>query len=266
MRLFSSDDLKVNEMLLTGEPEDVAKFARMKKGTKSGKQSNSKNTSGGGTGGTGGTFTKTSGSAKADASGKSKDTEKEKSGGGGHDEGEKLTPENMAFSSCTVTNGKALAIVVATGMSTRVGRIAALLAAQEGGPKADDGDDEAETELCEIFFTPRSFRSFTCLLCTTDPPSLFQATPKLKSTGPSFPAGKRRRLARMQRRAPPCRAVMTVAAARGRVAAAPASRTRRPGRRRQYPELMFLCLFVCHFARLCPDASLYIPVCVFLCE
>jgi len=39
----------------------------------------------------------------------------------------KLTPENMIFSGCSVTNGEARGIVVATGMNTRVGSIAALL-------------------------------------------------------------------------------------------------------------------------------------------
>lgn len=74
IRLYESSDLKVNEMLLTGESEDV------------GKRYN------------------------ADIS-KSK----------------KLTPDNMVFSSTTVTAGNARGFVVETGMSTRVGSIAALL-------------------------------------------------------------------------------------------------------------------------------------------
>lgn len=82
VRLISADDFKVNEMLLTGEPDDVSKFARMKK----------------------------KGAA-----------------GGGHGGGEKLTPENMAFSSCMCTSGKATTFVVDIGMNTRVGRIARLL-------------------------------------------------------------------------------------------------------------------------------------------
>lgn len=96
VRLIDADDLKVNEMLLTGEPDDVSKFARMKK------------------------------------------KKKAESGGGGHDEGEKLTPENMAFSSCMVTNGKAKAFVVETGMNTRVGKIAQLLS-QSGSNANDNG-------------------------------------------------------------------------------------------------------------------------------
>ncbi|KAJ8604654.1 hypothetical protein CTAYLR_006531 [Chrysophaeum taylorii] len=76
-RLLEAADLKVNEMLLTGESEDVSKTAKVKK--------------------------KVAGAA------------------------EKLTPETMVFSSCTVKNGNAKALVVRTGMQTRVGQIAALL-------------------------------------------------------------------------------------------------------------------------------------------
>jgi potassium/sodium efflux P-type ATPase len=89
VRLIQAADFKVNEMLLTGEPDDVSKFARMKK----------------------------------------------KSGGGGHGGGEKLTPENMAFSSCMCTSGKATAFVVDIGMNTRVGRIAKLLGDTDGSAK-----------------------------------------------------------------------------------------------------------------------------------
>ena len=39
----------------------------------------------------------------------------------------KLTPASMAFSSCLVTNGKAIGFVTYTGMRTRVGGIAAML-------------------------------------------------------------------------------------------------------------------------------------------
>eukprot|EP00929_Paragymnodinium_shiwhaense_P042834 TRINITY_DN22100_c0_g2_i1.p1 TRINITY_DN22100_c0_g2~~TRINITY_DN22100_c0_g2_i1.p1 ORF type:complete len:933 (-),score=307.14 TRINITY_DN22100_c0_g2_i1:521-3319(-) len=42
-------------------------------------------------------------------------------------EPEKLTPENMVFSGCSTTNGKGRAIVVDTGMGTRIGQIAALI-------------------------------------------------------------------------------------------------------------------------------------------
>jgi magnesium-transporting ATPase (P-type) len=76
VRLIESSELKVNEMLLTGEPDDVAKTSKVKV----------------------------------------------HSGGPA-----KLTPDTMAFSSCTVTNGKATAIVTQTGMKTRVGAIAGML-------------------------------------------------------------------------------------------------------------------------------------------
>eukprot|EP00924_Labyrinthula_sp_SR-Ha-C_P002375 snap_masked-scaffold_16-processed-gene-2.28-mRNA-1 protein AED:0.01 eAED:0.02 QI:0/0/0/1/1/1/2/0/1138 len=91
LRLIVADDLAVNEMLLTGEPDDVNKFARMKKKT---------------------------------------------GGDGGH---EKLTPENMAFSSCMCTNGKCKAFVVEIGMNTRVGKIAKLLADSDN--KEEKGPD-----------------------------------------------------------------------------------------------------------------------------
>mmetsp|Transcript_2245 Transcript_2245/g.3149 ORF Transcript_2245/g.3149 Transcript_2245/m.3149 type:complete len:1159 (+) Transcript_2245:386-3862(+) len=104
-RLVIADDLKVNEMLLTGEPDDVSKFARMKKKKKGGD-------------------------------------------GGGHGGGEKLTPENMAFSSCMVTNGKSTAYVVEIGMNTRVGRIAKLLQQSDGkeGAAAAAGSEKADIE------------------------------------------------------------------------------------------------------------------------
>jgi len=82
MRLMEADDVKVSEMALTGEPEDVAKSVKMK--------------------------------AK-------------KAG-----EPEKLTPDNMVFSGCSVTGGKGKGIVVATGMGTRIGRIAELMAGEKG--------------------------------------------------------------------------------------------------------------------------------------
>ncbi|CAE7886471.1 yoaB, partial [Symbiodinium sp. KB8] len=43
-----------------------------------------------------------------------------------------LTPENKLFSATTVTSGSGVGVVVATGMHTRVGQIAALLAGGEG--------------------------------------------------------------------------------------------------------------------------------------
>merc|ERR1719350_2568798 len=46
---------------------------------------------------------------------------------------EKLTPENMVFSGCSVTNGKGKGVVCETGMFTRIGRIAQLIAGEDGG-------------------------------------------------------------------------------------------------------------------------------------
>jgi len=80
VRLITADELKVNEMLLTGEPDDVAKSSVVPK----------------------------------------------------PDAAKPLTPKTMAFSSCTVTNGKATALVVLTGMNTRVGEIAKMLTNETG--------------------------------------------------------------------------------------------------------------------------------------
>ena len=77
IRVITSNDFRVNEMLLTGEPEDVAKSSKVKP---------------------------------------------QQPG-----QAEKLTAENMAYSSCNVKAGAAVGVVVAIGMSTRVGTIAALL-------------------------------------------------------------------------------------------------------------------------------------------
>merc|ERR1719230_169609 len=79
--LFEADDLKVSEMCLTGEPDDVAKTSKPKP---------------------------------------------KKAG-----EPEKLTPVNMVFSGCNTANGKGRGIVVETGMGTRIGCIAQLMAGDE---------------------------------------------------------------------------------------------------------------------------------------
>eukprot|EP00435_Cladocopium_sp_Y103_P023066 s1763_g5.t1 len=50
-------------------------------------------------------------------------------------EPEKLTPEVCVFSGCNVTNGKGRGVVTATGMGTRIGRIAQLIAGEEGPKK-----------------------------------------------------------------------------------------------------------------------------------
>ncbi|TYZ66338.1 hypothetical protein PybrP1_005486 [[Pythium] brassicae (nom. inval.)] len=81
IRLAFSSDLKVNEMILTGESEDVLKRYN------------------------------------ADMT-----------------VSQKLTADNMVFSSTSVATGNATGVVIATGMGTRVGAIAALL--KGGGPGA----------------------------------------------------------------------------------------------------------------------------------
>jgi len=63
----------------------------------------------------------------------SKNAKVKKHGDGGGGDSEKLTPENMCFSSCSCTSGKGRGVVVATGMQTRIGKIAALMG---GGAKA----------------------------------------------------------------------------------------------------------------------------------
>ena len=88
-RCIKANDFRVNEMLLTGEPEDVAKNTKI----------------------------------KARVPGQP----------------EKLTADNMAFSSCNVKAGTCIGLVVATGMRTRVGSIAALL-----NEKRDDGAEESK--------------------------------------------------------------------------------------------------------------------------
>jgi P-type Ca2+ transporter type 2C len=93
VRVFKANDLRVNEMLLTGEPEDVHKHAKVK--------------------------VKAPGVA------------------------EKLTAENMAYSSCNVKAGSAVGIVTATGMKTRVGSIASLLNDTGVSVKAVDTEGNA---------------------------------------------------------------------------------------------------------------------------
>eukprot|EP00439_Symbiodinium_sp_Y106_P013082 s6701_g1.t3 len=48
---------------------------------------------------------------------------------------EKLTPETMAFSGCSITSGLGRGLVTDTGMNTRIGRIAKLIAGEDGGQK-----------------------------------------------------------------------------------------------------------------------------------
>lgn len=85
IRLVEAQDLKVTEMALTGEPDDVPKSLKAK-------------------------------------------TKKE-------GEAEKLTPENMIFSGCSITNGNGKGLVLETGMSTRIGKIAQMIAGNGEGMK-----------------------------------------------------------------------------------------------------------------------------------
>jgi Ca2+-transporting ATPase len=103
IRLISSADFKVNEMILTGESEDVLK--------------------------------------KFDA-------EMSRS--------EKLTAENMVFASTSVATGNATGVVVETGMSTRVGSIAALL-------KGGRGVDGSKRPNCWRRFVDKYYPEMTPL-------------------------------------------------------------------------------------------------------
>ena len=92
VRVITANDFRVNEMILTGEPEDVTKSAKVKPPVPG--------------------------------------------------QPEKLTAENIAYSSCSVKSGAAVGVIVATGMKTRVGTIAALL-------NQSDSDDQASPEDVE---------------------------------------------------------------------------------------------------------------------
>eukprot|EP00444_Apocalathium_aciculiferum_P037165 CAMPEP_0183485008 /NCGR_PEP_ID=MMETSP0370-20130417/179207_1 /TAXON_ID=268820 /ORGANISM="Peridinium aciculiferum, Strain PAER-2" /LENGTH=1042 /DNA_ID=CAMNT_0025678303 /DNA_START=31 /DNA_END=3159 /DNA_ORIENTATION=- len=110
LRLVTAEDLKVSEMALTGEPEDVSKTWKIK--------------------------------ANSD----------------------KLTPDNMVFSSCPVTNGRATGIVVAVGMNTRIGGIASLMTGDHGKDHSKDIDQHGRHhhvtarrhQCCECFHIPHS--------------------------------------------------------------------------------------------------------------
>jgi len=112
IRCVKADDFRVNEMLLTGEPEDVAKGIKVKPRIP------------------------------------------------GHPE--KLTPDNMAFSSSNVKSGSSIGLVVATAMKTRVGAIAKLLndAGNDDAP-ASAGDIEAGKDA------PKKKKTGTCGLPDT---------------------------------------------------------------------------------------------------
>jgi len=63
---------------------------------------------------------------------------------------EELSPGNMLFSGTNMVTGRATGIVVATGMKTRIGRIAALLQDDD----EDDKDEEEEEEAAATSATP----------------------------------------------------------------------------------------------------------------
>ena len=74
---------------------------------------------------------------------------------------EKLTADNMAFSSCNVKAGTAVGIIVATGMRTRVGTIAALLNDADGGENPAEGG--APTEGGDAPAAPKKKKKEGCL-------------------------------------------------------------------------------------------------------
>lgn len=111
VRLIKANDFAVNEMLLTGEPEDVQKTDQVKKKLP-----------------------------------------------GAH---EKLTADNMAFSSCNVKSGSAIGIVVATGMRTRVGSIAALL--NDTGDDDVDDSNHSEENSGSVKKAPKKKKEKGCL-------------------------------------------------------------------------------------------------------
>ena len=102
IRLISSSDLKVNEMPLTGESADVTKNATPAAPLP---------------------VSPVDGKI-AEPVAKSKNT---------------LTPETKLFAATTITSGSGTGVVVATGMYTRVGQIAALLSSDDGDEKASGG-------------------------------------------------------------------------------------------------------------------------------
>ncbi len=109
IRLITSSDLKVNEMPLTGESADVTKNA-----------------------------TPAAPLPASPADGKIVEPTATKN---------TLTPETKLFSATTITSGSGTGVVVATGMYTRVGQIAALLS-------SDDKDDKASGGCCGLCNCP----------------------------------------------------------------------------------------------------------------
>ena len=123
VRCVKANDLRVNEMLLTGEPEDVAKSTKVKP--------------------------RQPGVA------------------------EKLTADNMAFSSCNVKAGTAIGLIVATGMKTRVGTIAALL--NDAGDDTPQGPAPVDADGNPIPGAPTKKKKEGCLPDTKSGQSPLQA-------------------------------------------------------------------------------------------
>lgn len=62
----------------------------------------------------------------------------------------KLTPENMAFSGCPVASGRCTGVVVATGMDTRIGEIAQMMAKEDDDAgRCSCGSTSSKTPLQE---------------------------------------------------------------------------------------------------------------------
>eukprot|EP00439_Symbiodinium_sp_Y106_P026125 s7846_g3.t1 len=62
----------------------------------------------------------------------------------------KLTPENMAFSGCPVASGRCTGVVVATGMDTRIGEIAQMMAKEDDeAGRCSCGSTSSKTPLQE---------------------------------------------------------------------------------------------------------------------
>lgn len=103
LRLLTTDEFVANEMALTGESEGVHKDAEWV------------------------------GEEEAEQGGGGDDEDDEKKGGDHNDEEKALTDANMCYLGCSVQNGRALGVVVKTGMRTRMGEIAHLLNTAESG-------------------------------------------------------------------------------------------------------------------------------------
>jgi potassium/sodium efflux P-type ATPase len=143
MRLITAEEVKVNEMVLTGEAEDVNKFAvkvLMEKGAH--------------------------GSTKNE---KEKEAKAAAGEAGGDQKPASLTPATMVFTSTLVTSGKATGVVTKVGMNTRVGKIAAMLVGKKKtqcGCLPDTSDNMTPMQVAFQFLGVRIGYGavFTCLI------------------------------------------------------------------------------------------------------